>query len=104
MGDLDKFIKEADAKSSFIKFEDGVEVVGIYEGAKVVQDNFNKDEQTVEYTLEVDEVKKTFNSKSVKLARLLNKVGKGNLVKVVRTGTGFDTKWYVKTEEDEDES
>ncbi len=106
MGDeLNKFIEAADAKSKFIRFEDGKEVIGVYQGAKVIPDNFNKEEQTVEYSLGIGDVKKTFTSKSVRLARLLNNIELGQKIKLVKTGTGFDTKWYVKNlNEGEDEA
>ena len=102
MTDLNDFVKEADRLSPFIKFEEGIPVVGKYQGAKVIPDNFNKNEQTVEYTLEINSILKTFNSKSVKLAKQLLKVKKGERVKLVRTGESFTTKWYVYTGDDID--
>lgn len=95
MSDLDTFIKEAEKKSRFLRFEDGIPVVGIYRGARTVDDSFNPGERTLEYTLEVGGVKKTFNSQSVKLARLMKAVKRGDEVELVKTGRGFETQWYV---------
>ena len=95
MTDIDKFLAEADAQSPYIKFEDGEPVTGIYKGAKLVEDTFNKGEQTMEYTLDVEGVEKTFKSRSVKLANLVKNYEKGDKVEVVKTGIGFDTIWYV---------
>lgn len=95
MTDLDSFIKEADSKSKFLRFIDGEPITGIYKGAKLVQDNFTPDAQTIEYSLEIEGMTKTFNSRSVKLARQLNAISKGVMVTIARTGTGMKTEWSV---------
>ena len=95
MTDIDNFLAEADKNSPYIKFEDGEPVTGIYKGAKLVEDTFNKGEQTMEYTLEVDKVSKTFKSRSVKLASQIKEHKDGDEIEVVKTGIGFDTNWYV---------
>jgi len=95
MTDLDSFIKEADSKSKFLRFTDGEPITGIYREAKLVQDNFNPEAQTIEYTLEIEGRTKTFNSRSVRLARQLNAISKGATVTIARTGTGMKTDWSV---------
>jgi len=95
MGDLNDFIAEADRTSKFIKFTDGEPVTGIYKGAKLIKDSFNPDQETMEYILEVDGVEKTFNSKSVKLARQVAELKKDDKVEFVKTGLGFETNWYA---------
>jgi len=106
MSDLTDFVKENDSKSKFIKFEDGEPIKGVYKGAKLVPDTFNKGESTMEYTLEIDGDSKTFNSKSNKLAKLMMKMDEGTKVEIVKTGTGTQTLWYVydrsKKEEDKE--
>ena len=54
MTDLNEFIKEADRKSPFVKFEEGIPVTGTYQGALVIPNTFDKNAQTVEYTLEIE--------------------------------------------------
>jgi hypothetical protein len=95
VSDLDKWISEADKNSPFLKFEDGEPVEGVFRGAKIIDDPFKVGEQTMEYTLDVDGVKKTFKSKSTKLARLFHKFAVGDEVQVVKTGESFKTLWYV---------
>jgi len=95
MSDINQFIADVEKASPFIRFEDGEPVVGIYKGAKAVEDTFNKGEQTMEYTLDVDGIDKTFKSRSVKLARLISKFKEGDRLEIVKTGTGFDTLWYA---------
>ena len=95
MSDLDKFIEDADRNSKFITFQEGEPVEGTYEGAKEIDDPFKAGEKTLEYTLDVDGVKKTFKSKSIKLARLLHKFSIGDEVQLVKTGEGLKTIWYV---------
>lgn len=95
MSDLEDFVAKANRNSAFIKFEDGEPVVGTLKGTKCIDDPFNKGEQTMEYTLEVDGIAKTFKSKSSKLARLLLKFKVGDEVEIVKTGTGLKTLWYV---------
>jgi hypothetical protein len=97
MSDLDDFIAEADKNSAFIKFEEGEPVVGILKKTELIADPFNIGQKTMQYTLEVDGVQKTFKSKSAKLARLVKKFGVGDEIEVVKTGEGFKTLWYVDT-------
>ena len=95
MSDLDDFIAEAAKNSAFIKFEEGEPVVGTLIETKLVDDKFNKGQKVMEYVLEVDGVKKSFNSKSAKLAKLVKKFKVGDEIEIVRTGEGFKTLWYV---------
>jgi len=97
--DLITFLDKADAESDFIRFEDGEPMKGTYVGAKLIDDTFNKGDQTMEYTLTVGDKDKTFNSKSVALARQMKGIKKGDNVEIVKTGQAFDTKWYVKKED-----
>jgi len=96
MDDIAKFLAEEEAKSPYVKFEDGEPITGIYKGAKLVEDTFNKGEETMEYTLDVDGVKKTFKSRSVKLASQIKDHKEGTELQIVKTGIGFDTNWYVE--------
>jgi hypothetical protein len=95
MSDLDNFVKEADDASPYIRFKDNESVEGMFIKGVVVQDSFNKDQETIEYTLEVNETAKTFRSRSIGLARQLNGL-EGTSVKVTKKGTGFDTVWKVE--------
>ena len=95
MKDINDFISDADKKSSFVRFEDGEPVKGIYKGSKLVDDRFNKGEKTMEYSIEIDGLVKTFNSKSIKLARQLKPVKEGEEIELVKTGEGLSTVWYV---------
>lgn len=95
MADLDIFIEEQKRKSPFLKITDEEPVVGIYKGAKLVEDTFNPGEKVMQYTLEVDGIEKTFKSKSMRLAQQIKSVGKGDEIEVKRSGEGFKTKWYV---------
>ena len=96
MNDITKFLDEADKASPYVKFEDGEPITGIYKGAKLVEDTFNKGEETMEYTLDVDGVEKTFKSRSVKLAGQIKDHKEGTKLQVVKTGIGFETNWYVE--------
>lgn len=93
--DLTSFVKEADSKSKFIRFVDGESIEGVYQGAHMVDDKFNQDEKTVEYTIGIDGTAKTFNSRSVKLARQLQTISKGTKIAITRSGTGMKTDWAV---------
>ena len=94
--DIASFLAEADKKSPYITWEEGEPVVGIFKGAKQVDDEFNDGQVTMEYTLEVEKVEKTFKSKSVKLARLLAGFKLGDKIQFVKTGESFKTLWYVE--------
>ena len=103
MSDIDDFLAEIDDNSPFLNLQDGEPKVGNFVKATLVDDSFNKGEKTMEYTLKVGDMNKTFNSKSGQLARLFKGVKKGDEVQIVRTGTAFDTKWYVKKTDEEEE-
>ena len=94
--DIDIFLEESNKKSPFIKFIDGEPVKGVFKGVKLVDDPFTAGQKTMEYTLECDEISKTFKSKSVKLASLIKGIKVGSDVQVVKTGTGMKTLWYVE--------
>jgi hypothetical protein len=96
MTDLENFLAEANKNSPFLKFEDGEPAIGLYRGAKIVDDTFNPGKQTMEYTLEVEGVKKTFKSGSTKLARLIRPIKEGEKIQLVKTGTSFKTMWYLE--------
>ena len=96
LSDINDFIAAVEKESPFVKFEDGEPVEGLYKGTKTVEDTFNKGEETLEHTIEVDGVEKSFKSRSIKLARLLSKIKKDDKIQVVKTGQAFDTLWYVK--------
>lgn len=93
MSDLKSFIESADKRSAFLKFEEGVSVVGIYVDAQLIDDQFNPGQKTMQYTLEVDGVAKTFKSKSASLARQLAKIEPGTEVEITKSGNGFKTTW-----------
>ena len=94
--DIAEFIAEVEKTSPYISWEEGEPVKGIFKGAKQVDDEFNAGQTTMEYTLEVDKVEKTFKSKSVKLARLLAGFKIGDNLQLVKTGESFKTIWYVE--------
>jgi hypothetical protein len=96
MTDLETFLAEANKNSPFLKFEEGEPVVGLYRGAKMIDDTFNPGKKTMEYTLEVEGVKKTFKSGSAKLARLIKPIKDGDEIQLVKTGTSFKTQWYLE--------
>jgi len=95
VNDLESYIAEMDKKSPFIKFEEGIPVEGIYRGAKIVDNTFDPTKKSVEYTLEIDGIKKTFKSGSGNLARMIKPIKDGETIEVVKTGEAFKTRWYV---------
>jgi hypothetical protein len=94
MADIDDFLKEAQSNSPFIKFIEGEPVTGKFIKAEIIEDKFNKGDNTMQYTLEVDGEAKTFTSKSVKLASQMKKY-MDKEVELVKTGESFKTIWYV---------
>lgn len=95
MNDLENFVNEADKKSAYIKFEDSAPVVMTFIVAELVDDQFAPGSKTIRYTVEVDGVNKSFNSKSAGLARQMKKVEPGTEIEISKSGSGFKTKWTV---------
>ena len=95
MSDLTNFITEADKRSGYVRFEDGVALGCVYVDAEMVDDKFNPGQKTVQYTIEVEGNNKTFNSKAAGLARLMSKIEPGTAIEIIREGESFKTKWFV---------
>ena len=95
MNDLKDFIGEADRLSPFIRFDTTPTIEGTYKGSVVVDDNFNPGDKTVEYTVNIEGVDKTFRSKSLGLGRQMLGISNGTRVEITRTGESFKTKWSV---------
>jgi hypothetical protein len=96
MSDLKNFIKN---NSTYVDWKNVPKHTFNFIEAKVVQNNFDPEGQTVEYKVIEDGVERTFRSQSLGLAQLLvDKEGK--TVTVERTGQGAKTTWHLIGEED----
>jgi hypothetical protein len=95
MSSLTDFVKERDRTSPFMKFVSGEAVQCTYKGASVVDDTFNPGKQTVQYTVVVDKVEKTFKSGSAGLARQMVGIKAGDEIVIKREGESFKTRWTV---------
>ena len=91
--DLNKW---ADNNSTFLRIEDGQKVQCVFVKAEEVADSFNPDKTKIRYTFSVDNVNKTFDSASTKLAQDMFKVKEGEIIEILRQGEGMKTKYQVK--------
>jgi len=96
MKDLLQFIKE---KSLYVSLKSGESYSGVYKGYKFIEKDIQGETKEVaRYLLEDlhDQVVRNFDSQSVGLAKLMNEVPVGAIVKISKTGEGFDTKYKVE--------
>jgi hypothetical protein len=100
MSDIEDFIKDLDKNNPFLTFEEGEPVVGVFKSVNIIDDTFNKGEKTLEYTITVDGIDKSFKSKSGKLARQIKGFKEGETIRIVKTGTSLQTIWYVDRKEE----
>ena len=90
----------AKSKSAFVSVKDGESYTGIYQGYKFIEkDVKGETKEYARYLLEdlQDNVVRNLDSQSGSLATQMDKIPKGSLVKISKTGEGFDTKWKVES-------
>lgn len=93
---LGQFVKE---KSNFISLGDKEFYSGIYQGYKFIEKEIRGETHEVaRYLIEdlEDRQVRNFDSQSIGLAKKMDKVPVGSLVKIGRAGEGFDTKYTVE--------
>lgn len=96
---LSDFSKEL---SNYISLGDGESYTGIYKGFKFIEKEMQGEtKEYARYLLEdpTDRKVRNLDSRSGRLAKLMEKVAVGQEITISRTGEGFDTKYTVKTSE-----
>lgn len=90
---LKKFALE---KSKFLSLKDGEEVTVRFLSYEIVPNHFDGGEtECPRYHIEIDGVKKLWESGSGKLADQMSKLSAGDLVSIKKTGEGKNTKYTV---------
>ena len=100
MGELAKYAQE---NSKFLRVPAGAKIKAKYLGHKIVQSRWDEDETTVRYFFDVDGTEKQMESKSLKLAELLDTIEVGEEIEISREGEGAQTSWKVKKTTDTEE-
>lgn len=92
---LSDYVKE---KSNFISLGDKEFYSGIYQGYKFIEKEMRGEtHEFARYLIEdlEDHQVRNFDSQSIGLAKKMDKVPVGSVIKIGRIGEGFDTKYTV---------
>lgn len=92
MGALNDWAK---SKSNFLKLDENESVTVVYKGFKIVPSRFEQDQETVQYTMEVEGEDKFLESKANNLARELDKIEIGTSIVLTKTGSGNKTRYSI---------
>lgn len=82
--------------SKYIILKSGDSFSGIFRGAKATTNPFDDSKELMLYDIEVDGVKKSFKSASVRIARELSRAKEGDFVTISREGDGLKTNYTIK--------
>ena len=86
----------ADDQRDYIKMKDGDSIIVEFLGFKIVPGRLDPEKKVIRYTFGIDDKIKTFDSQSTALADLMDEIEEGQVVKITKTGEGFDTKYEVE--------
>jgi len=90
----------AKSKSNYVSIGEGESYTAIYKGFKFIEKEVRGEvKEYARFMLEDlrDNTTRFLDSQSASLAKQMDKVIEGSVVKISRKGEGFDTKWKVET-------
>lgn len=92
---LNEFVKD---NSKFLRLDDKESFEGTYVTFKVTGSQFDPDKETVVYKLRYPDQKEVyFQTASVAVAKAFGKLKGGELIKIVREGSGTKTKYHISS-------
>ncbi len=84
-------------QSPFITIDTGESIVVKYLGFKMVPNRFDVDKETVRYLFELpDGEQKPWENGQLQVARVLDEIVKGTMIKITRTGEGQKTRYEIE--------
>jgi len=90
---LNDFVKE---NSKFLRLSNGESFEGVYRGYKVAASTFDPEKDTCNYKLEYPDGQAVFfQTSSVAVAKTFSRLTGGEMIKIVRDGSGNKTKYHI---------